>query len=808
MQTNRSDRQRRLNLQDSPEYKAVLQSVIKYEIQSLLERLSETGEESVVLMASSSDGSTSHLGSQKGTGFLQCQLYEDLEKQFLSFCAAFAESRSLDCIEGTDTSARSNDSDIFIAQSNDPHSVPGQHGKENQVTDKSLEEKQSQTTKPSNEASTRELTSDTKDNSSSLNALHAEKHATQDVHSSQSQITSPSGMKNGDTVFTAHDSDIVETVTDFKQEDDSENVVITSSFARSMTKRNQPINEAVNLSLHSGDHLLETIPPQNSVSSIAKPCQISEDLMEIEELDLSNKSSTVSSHIRSEVNSGGHCHGDEGATNQNKDNSIVTTIDLSNIDTAEQRPVKRINGEQLAETVQKILANLKNKSRTVSVDGYEGGPVAGEMHNPDEGPDERNLLMGQPMNFEHCFSSMPFLPHFAAAFSRSHNEQRKESISKRSSPKRQRHLSYGHHNETESISFQSQTPFLYFDRRQDLSLHLSMTQANLSQNQGGPVFPESNSHVLQRDEPDDIFTNTTSSIPVSTDIVSSMSVSTNQLPSIQSQEERDQRGPPEPHPTSSLIRNESIIHRSPEKSHEQLTSRILFSSNNRTRTETNVRHSNDSSPASSSQINLRGGYSEDHGAFNLQQTGLDFTSSLSSGQETLNLQGSEPPALDLSPSQLATLAAIKEEEVIHCDFCGTGFKSRLGLQVHLRTFHERSSRYMCTICNRNFNSLINLKEHMNSHPTLKPYCCERCDKRFMSRRELLRHERMFHGNPSAMFICKICGTGCNCKTSLMEHIRGLHGGKTYRCHKCNKIYRWRSSLSFHAKRCMGISNII
>ncbi|KAL3884628.1 hypothetical protein ACJMK2_024755 [Sinanodonta woodiana] len=737
---------------DSPEYKEVLQSVIKYEIQSLLERLSETGEESVVLMASSSDGSSSHLGSQKGTGFLQCQLYEDLEKQFLSFCA-----------------------------------------------EKGLEEKQSLKTKSSNETSTSLLRSDMNDNSSPANNLHAEKHASQDVHSSQSQKASPSGMKNGDTGFTAHGSTTAEAVTDFKQEDESEDVVITSSFVQSMINRNQPGNEAVNLSLHSGDHLLETVTPQNSVSSVTKPCQISADLSEIEELDLSNKSTTGSSHARPEVNSG-RCHGDEAAASQNKDTSIATTIDLSNVDVAEQRPVKRINGEQLAETVQKILANLKNKSRTVSVDGYESCPVASDMHNPDEGPDERNLLMGQQMNFEHCFSSMPFLPHFAAAFSRSHSEQRKESISKRSSPKRQRHLSYGHHSETESTCFQSQPPFLYFDRRQDLPMHLGMTHGNLSQNQVGPVFPESNSNVLQRDEPDDIFTNSAASLPVSTDTVSNMPVSTDQLPSIQNQEERDQRGPPGTHPTSSIIRNESIIHRPPEKSHEQLTSRIVFSSNNRTRTETNIRQSNDSSP---SQINLRGGYSEDHGAFNLQQTGLDFTNSLSSGQESLNLHGSEPPALDLSPSQLATLAAIKEEEVIHCDFCGTGFKSRLGLQVHLRTFHERSSRYMCTICNRSFNSLINLKEHLNSHPTLKPYCCERCEKRFMSRRELLRHERMFHGNPSAMFICKICGTGCNCKTSLMEHIRGLHGGKTYRCHKCNKIYRWRSSLSFHAKRCMG-----
>lgn len=70
---------------DIPGYKAILKAVIKSQIQFLVEQLSQqAGEESVLLTASLSDGTLSHLGSESGKVFLDRN--DDFKSQFLGFC--------------------------------------------------------------------------------------------------------------------------------------------------------------------------------------------------------------------------------------------------------------------------------------------------------------------------------------------------------------------------------------------------------------------------------------------------------------------------------------------------------------------------------------------------------------------------------------------------------------------------------------------------------------------------------------------------------------------------------------------------
>ncbi|XP_060588615.1 zinc finger protein 26-like [Ruditapes philippinarum] len=68
----------------SPEYRSALQELIKFELQALVERLSATGEEALVLTASCQDGTSMQFGSQKAEGFLRKQL--NLGDKFLTFC--------------------------------------------------------------------------------------------------------------------------------------------------------------------------------------------------------------------------------------------------------------------------------------------------------------------------------------------------------------------------------------------------------------------------------------------------------------------------------------------------------------------------------------------------------------------------------------------------------------------------------------------------------------------------------------------------------------------------------------------------
>ncbi|KAK3597483.1 hypothetical protein CHS0354_041904 [Potamilus streckersoni] len=79
----------------SPEFNSLIKLIIKYEIYSLLKKLSENGEESVIITASVTDGSSSQLGSEIGEGFLQKANLESLKEQFIFFCkGAIAQTPS------------------------------------------------------------------------------------------------------------------------------------------------------------------------------------------------------------------------------------------------------------------------------------------------------------------------------------------------------------------------------------------------------------------------------------------------------------------------------------------------------------------------------------------------------------------------------------------------------------------------------------------------------------------------------------------------------------------------------------------
>ncbi|XP_052759607.1 zinc finger protein 263-like isoform X3 [Mya arenaria] len=72
-------------LREIPGYKAILKSVLKSQIQFLMEQMSDqTGEESVVLTASIHDGSMCALGSTTGRGFMDGK--DEIKAQFLGYC--------------------------------------------------------------------------------------------------------------------------------------------------------------------------------------------------------------------------------------------------------------------------------------------------------------------------------------------------------------------------------------------------------------------------------------------------------------------------------------------------------------------------------------------------------------------------------------------------------------------------------------------------------------------------------------------------------------------------------------------------
>lgn len=71
-------------MKDSPSYLPIFRSVLKSQIQFLVEQLSGAGEETLVLSANVNDGLVDQFGSESGKLF--ANIYDDFKSEFLGFC--------------------------------------------------------------------------------------------------------------------------------------------------------------------------------------------------------------------------------------------------------------------------------------------------------------------------------------------------------------------------------------------------------------------------------------------------------------------------------------------------------------------------------------------------------------------------------------------------------------------------------------------------------------------------------------------------------------------------------------------------
>lgn len=81
-----------------PGYREILKAVLKSQIQQLVYQLACHTEESIILTASVTDGTLSHLGSDSGKSFLDD--HKDVKSQFMTYCVnAHWRKKQLEMLE-------------------------------------------------------------------------------------------------------------------------------------------------------------------------------------------------------------------------------------------------------------------------------------------------------------------------------------------------------------------------------------------------------------------------------------------------------------------------------------------------------------------------------------------------------------------------------------------------------------------------------------------------------------------------------------------------------------------------------------
>ena len=157
-----------------------------------------------------------------------------------------------------------------------------------------------------------------------------------------------------------------------------------------------------------------------------------------------------------------------------------------------------------------------------------------------------------------------------------------------------------------------------------------------------------------------------------------------------------------------------------------------------------------------------------------------------------------------------------------CQLCGAHERSQQSLNIHHRLKHEAQ---MCGTCGKIFELATSLSHHMYSHYESK-YYCEKCNYHCYFKSELKTHKITHHTTPQHQCMYPKCGhwfmrkgdlvihvethrkrklkcNDCDFETKsrkyLKEHQR-VHGDNLpYRCEKCGKGFKWRSSVRNHRK---------
>lgn len=138
-----------------------------------------------------------------------------------------------------------------------------------------------------------------------------------------------------------------------------------------------------------------------------------------------------------------------------------------------------------------------------------------------------------------------------------------------------------------------------------------------------------------------------------------------------------------------------------------------------------------------------------------------------------------------------------------CAKCGRKFVARNALENHEQSNCGQSPIYKCDFpnCNKALHSRGSLKSHKLIHFDDFPFECNHCKKRFRTKHETKKHERIHSGKKNS-YICTKCGQGFESSDARADHeqVDCDHVENPLKCKICYKFYLNSKSLYNHMRR--------
>lgn len=133
-----------------------------------------------------------------------------------------------------------------------------------------------------------------------------------------------------------------------------------------------------------------------------------------------------------------------------------------------------------------------------------------------------------------------------------------------------------------------------------------------------------------------------------------------------------------------------------------------------------------------------------------------------------------------------------------CQNCGQPFFNLNRLHRHKQ--YCNYNKYICDICDKEFNVKYNLRLHVQEHMRPLKFSCRYCKDSFGSACERYVHIKKVHSEKLHKYPCKLCNRCFSWKPFYMAHYRIMHvRNSRYQCSSCREKFFTQISLERHIR---------
>lgn len=136
--------------------------------------------------------------------------------------------------------------------------------------------------------------------------------------------------------------------------------------------------------------------------------------------------------------------------------------------------------------------------------------------------------------------------------------------------------------------------------------------------------------------------------------------------------------------------------------------------------------------------------------------------------------------------------------------CNKGFGSKFKYWRH-SLVHQKPQNRICTYCNRSFNRVDHLKNHVMTHNSKrKLWTCEKCGKQYLYHSTYLFHIALHKARESPTLSCSLCNTEYPTREELINHVKSHNRykpdpgkPKSHQCPECQKLFTTKKDVRRH-----------